>query len=158
LSGAYGKLTELACDPSGTGQYEPAAFGAVFLGATDFFDDRFNGDVTFDTTATGMSVGGIRMPSVAGLTQEQLNSPVPLPADSTLGQVFTTEMYRFTRVGGQFPTWSSATSTMTITLYEGTPESGLTQIAARDLDVLKDNGWAYLDVPAQKPGTYYLEI
>ncbi len=158
LSGAYGKLTELACDPSGTGQYEPAAFGAVFLGATDFFDDRFNGDVTFDTTATGMSVGGIRMPSVAGLTQEQLNSPVPLPANSTLGQVFTTEMYRFTRVGGQFPTWSSATSTMTITLYEGTPESGLTQIAARELDVLKDNGWAYLDVPAQKPGTYYLEI
>ncbi|GGD62077.1 MGH1-like glycoside hydrolase domain-containing protein [Microbacterium murale] len=158
LTGAYGKLTEVVCDPTGAGAYEPAAFRGVFLGATDFFTASFNSDVAFQSADGAMGLTGIQLPSTASLKQEQLNSPVPLPVGSTLGQTFTTAMYRFTRVGGQFPTWSSSSSKVTMTLYSGSPETGLTEIAAKDVEPVQDNGWAYLDVPAQPAGVYYLEI
>ncbi|MBZ2196256.1 MGH1-like glycoside hydrolase domain-containing protein [Occultella gossypii] len=158
LSGAYGKLTEIACDPNGAGAYEPPAFANVFLGASDFFDANFNGGVTFESTPTAVSLTGIQLPSPANLKQDELNSPVPLSAGHTLGQTFTTTMHRFTRVGGQFPTWSNSSSTITLALYAGTPEAGLTPVAERLVDPVQDNGWAYLDVPAQPAGVYYLEI
>lgn len=158
LEGAYGKLTEIACDPAGAGNYEAAAFHDVFLGVTDFFDSGFNGGVAFETTADAVSVTGIQLPSTASLTQDEQNSPVPLSAGHTLGQTFTTSTHRFTRVGGQLPTWSNQTSTVTLSLYEGTPENGLTLITERQVDPVQDNGWAYLEVAAQPAGVYYVEI
>jgi hypothetical protein len=158
LSGAYGKLTRFACDPTGRGQFEPDTFGSVFLGATDFFDAGFNNGVTWTASGTALSLAGIQLPSTKNLKQAELNSPVPLSAGQTLGQSFAATMYRFTRVGGQFPTWSSQNSAVTMTLYAGTPATGLTEIASREVNPLQDNGWAYLDVPDQPAGAYYLEI
>ncbi|MGN9787966.1 MGH1-like glycoside hydrolase domain-containing protein [Nonomuraea sp. ZG12] len=158
LSGAYGKLTRFACDSTGSGQYEPTVFGSVFLGATDFFDAGFNNGVTCTASDTALSLAGIQLPSTMNLQQRQLNSPVPLSAGQTLGQSFTATMYRFSRVGGQFPTWSSQNSALTMTLYVGTPETGLTEIVSREVNPVQDNGWAYLDVPDQPAGAYYLEI
>ena len=63
LSGAYGKLTRFACDPTGSGQYQPTSFGSVFLGATDFFDAGFNKDVTWTAYGTSLSLAGIQLPS-----------------------------------------------------------------------------------------------
>ncbi|MFG1912126.1 GH116 family glycosyl hydrolase [Kribbella sp. NPDC048928] len=158
LSGAYGKLTRFGCDPSGAGKYEPTAFGSVFLGATDFFDAGFNNGVTWKASDTTLSLAGIQLPSALNLQQRQQNSPVPLSSGHTLGQSFTATMYRFSRVGGEFPTWNSQNSAVTMTLYAGTPASGLTEIASREVNPLQDNGWAYLDVPDQPAGAYYLEI
>jgi hypothetical protein len=157
LSGAYGKLTELGCDPSGKGRYEPTAFSSVYFGKTDYFDAGFNDGVTWTTTATKLSLAGIQLPSSVDLKQDQLNAPIPLSPGHTLGQTFTAKAYRFTRAGGQFPTWSSANASMTLTLYSGTPATGLTKIASSELNPIKDNGWAYVDVPPQPAGAYYLE-
>lgn len=157
ISGAYGKLTRLACDPTGGGRYEPTAFSSVFLGETDFFDAGFNDGVTWTTTATKLSLAGIQMPSPVNLRQAQLNAPVPLGPGQTLGQTFTATAFRFTRAGGQFPTWNDPNASMTLTLYSGTPARGLTEIASRKVDPVQDNGWAYVDVPPQPAGTYYLE-
>ncbi|WP_432877002.1 MGH1-like glycoside hydrolase domain-containing protein [Kribbella sp. CA-245084] len=158
LSGAYGKLTRFACDSTGSGQYQPTSFGSVFLGATDFFDAGFNKDVTWTAAGTSLSLAGIQLPSTNNLKQAQTNSPVPLNAGHTIGQSFTASMYRFTRVGGQFPTWSSNNAALRMTLFAGTPATGLSEIATREVNPLKDNGWAYLDVPDQPAGSYYLEI
>lgn len=157
LSGAYGKLTRLACDPTGAGQYEPTAFTSVFLGESDFYDARFNDGVTWTTTPTKLSLAGIQIPSALNLRQAQLNAPVPLNPGQTLGQAFTATANRFTRVGGQFPTWSDPNASMKLTLYSGTPASGLTEIGSREVAPVQDNGWAYVDVPAQPAGVYYLE-
>jgi hypothetical protein len=157
LSGAHGKLTELACDPAGAGRYEPTAFRSVFLGDSDFFDAGHNGDVSWTTEGTTLRLSGIQLPSPANLRQEQHNAPVALPSGGTLGQAFVATADRFTRVGGQFPTWNSPSSTMTLTLYSGTPATGLTEIGRQEVDPLQDNGWAYVEVPAQPAGTYYLE-
>jgi hypothetical protein len=157
LSGAYGKLTELACDPSGNGNYEPTAFSSVFLGKTDYFDAGFNDEVEATATDTKLSLANIQIPSQVDLKQAQLNAPVQLLSGRTLGQTFTATAYRFNRVGGQFPTWSSSTSALKLTLYSGTPETGLTAIGSADLNPVKDNGWGYVDVPDQPAGVYYLE-
>jgi hypothetical protein len=157
LAGSYGKLTQLACDPTGKGHYEPTAFRSVFLGQADFFDAGFNDAVTWTSTPTTLSLAGIQIPSSVDLRQDQLNAPVQLLSGRTLGQSFTAKANRFTRVGGQFPTWSSSSSSMTLTLYSGTPATGLTEIASTVLNPLQDNGWGYVDVPAQPAGVYYLE-
>ena len=157
LSGAYGKLTQLACDPSGHGNYEPTAFSSVFLGGTDFFDDGFNDGVAWTTSAGKLSLTGIQLPSATDLKQAQLSDPIQLSTGHTLGQSFTSTAFRFTKVGGQFPTWSSSSTSLTLTLYSGTPATGLTEIGSAVIDPVQDNGWAYVEVPAQPAGTYYLE-
>lgn len=157
LSGAYGKLTRLAFDPTGGAHYEPTAFSSVFLGSTDYFDSGYNGGVTWTTTATKLSLAGIQIPSAANLRQAQLNAPVPLNPGQSLGQSFTVSAHGFTRVGGQFPTWSSPNSSMRLTLYSGTPATGLTEIGRSEVNPVHDNGWAYVEVAPQPAGTYYLE-
>ncbi|WP_166998961.1 MGH1-like glycoside hydrolase domain-containing protein [Paramicrobacterium fandaimingii] len=158
LSGAHGKLTQFACDPSGAGKFEPSTFKSVFVGATDFFDSRFNADVSYTATDTKLSITGIQLPSASTVKQDQVGSPVPLSTGHTLGQSFTASMYRFSKVGAQLPTWSSQNSTVTMTLYSGTPDTALTEITRREINPVQDNGWAYLDVPAQPAGTYYMEL
>ncbi len=157
LSGAYGKLTELAFDPAGTGHYQPTAFSSVLLGATDYFDSGYNEGVTWTATATKLSLAGIQIPRPANLRQEQLNAPIQLSSGQSLGQAFTAKVAGFSRVGGQFPTWSSSTTSLKLTLYSGTPATGLTEIGNTVLDPVKDNGWGYVDVPPQPAGVYYLE-
>jgi Glycogen debranching enzyme len=157
LSGAYGKLTQLAFDPTGAGHYEPTAFNSVFLGGTDFFNAGFNDGVTWTTSANKLSLTGIQLPAATDLNQAQLSDPIQLIAGHTLGQSFTSRAFRFTRVGGQFPTWNSSSTSLKLTLYSGTPATGLTEIGSAEIDPVKDNGWAYVDVPAQPAGTYYLE-
>jgi hypothetical protein len=157
LAGAYGKLTQLAVDPTGRGQYEPTAFGSVFLGQTDYFEDTYNAGVVATATPNKLTLTGIQIPSAAELRQAQLNAPVQLLPGQTLGQTFTAAAVGFTRVGGQFPTWSSSSSTLKLTLYSGSPETGLTLIASTVVNPLVDNGWAYVDVPPQPAGSYYLE-
>ncbi|MCX7522549.1 GH116 family glycosyl hydrolase [Microbacterium sp. STN6] len=157
VAGAYGKLTEFGCDPSGAGHYEKTSFSSVFLGKADYFDAGFNDGVTFTTKGSTLSLADIQMPSAADLTQPQLNAPIPLSPGHTLGQAFTASAFRFTRVGGQFPTWSSSSASMTLSLYSGTPATGLTLVGSSELNPLKDNGWGYVDVPPQPAGVYYLE-
>jgi hypothetical protein len=157
ISGAYGKITELRCDPSGNGHYEKTAFSSIFLGKTDYFDAAFNDGVTFTASGSTLSLAGIQMPSSVDLKQGQQNAPVQLLQGRTLGQSFTATAYRFTRVGGEFPTWSSSTSSMKLTLYSGTPATGLTEIGSSEVNPMKDNGWAYVDVDPQPAGVYYLE-
>lgn len=157
LSGAYGKLTELSCDPTGAGNYEPKTFSSVFLGNTDYFDAGFNEGVTPTVTETKLSLAGIQIPAPVSLRQEELNAPVQLAPGHTLGQSFTATASQFSRVGGQFPTWSNPNSSMKLTLYAGTPASGLTEIGSTVLSPVQDNGWGYVDVPAQPAGVYYLE-
>jgi len=157
LSGAYGKLAQLACDPTGRGNYAKTAFSSMFLGATDFFTAEYNDGVAWTSGTDKLALTGIQLPSSADMKQEQLNAPIQLLTGHTLGQSFTSTTFRMTRVGGQFPTWSSSSSSLTLTVYAGTPVTGLTEIASAVVNPLSDNGWAYVDVPAQPAGTYYLE-
>jgi hypothetical protein len=80
-----------------------------------------------------------------------------LPAGRTFGQTFTANE-PYTLVGGKFPTYHSADADMTLTLFRGTPETGLEPITSRRFENVEDNSWLYLEsaVPLA-PGSYYLE-
>jgi hypothetical protein len=128
----------------------------VRLGTTDYFESVYNEGVTSTATATTLSLAGIQIPVPASLRQAQLNAPVQLNAGQSLGQSFTAKA-GFSRVGGQFPTWSSSTTSLKLTLYRGTPATGLTEVGSNTLSPVQDNGWGYVDVPPQPAGVYYLE-
>ena len=85
--------------------------------------------------------------------------PINLPKDSTLGVKFTVESGIITRVGGKFPTWHSADSGCTLTLYR-LPDGDFARkekIASTKLTNVKDNSEQYVDCDPQPPGTFYLE-
>ncbi len=64
VRGSYGKLTSLAVDPTGHGQYrEPDTFGPVFLGYADIFTEELNPGVRWSRRGdllrlTGVTVSG----------------------------------------------------------------------------------------------------
>lgn len=159
LGGQYGKLTELAVDPTGRGKYEKATLNSLYLGAADVYDPVINGDVQFSLSGNELRITNITIPQPAPIVQTEHNTPIgPLVSGHTTGQAFVLEAGAFVRVGGQFPTWGTTDSGMTLTLYSGTPEDGLVQIATAADALVSDNSWVYIDVPTQGPGTYYLEM
>ena len=87
---------------------------------------------------------------------EPPRQPTELPQGTTLGQTFTAEK-PFLGVGGEFPTWSTADSGMTLSLFEKGPGGHL--LARRRFEHVADNATVMLDADAALPaGKYYLEM
>ncbi len=81
--------------------------------------------------------------------------PAELQEGSTLGQSFTATR-PFTAVGGEFPTWATTGSRVTLSLYSKGP--GGTLLMQRTLDVA-DNATVMLETGKMLPaGKYYLEM
>lgn len=160
VSGAHGKISELAVDPKGEGDYEKAAFRPVIIGGTDIFTPTYNGDVTWTATENALRVSNISAPGAGeSLSQRDRNAATePLADGHTFGQSFTVKSEFFTRAGGQFPTYYSTKSGMTLTLYQGQPEGTLTFVASKDFRDFPDNSYLYLDFEPMPKGTYYLEM
>ena len=82
--------------------------------------------------------------------------PSELPRGGTLGQTFTA-LRPFRAVGGEFPTWSTTNSGMTLSLYARGPGGRL--LARRTFPVVMDNATVLLGLTKPLPaGTYYLEM
>ena len=82
--------------------------------------------------------------------------PASLRQGGTLGQTFTAEK-PFLSVGGEFPTWSTKTSGMTLSLYANGPDGKLW--AQRTFQNVPDNAALSLDLGKSLPaGRYYLEM
>ncbi|HET6627015.1 MAG TPA: glycoside hydrolase family 78 protein [Nocardioidaceae bacterium] len=86
----------------------------------------------------------------------QQNYPAALATGHTLGQSVTTDR-PFNRIGGSFPTWSTADSDFTLTVRRGGPQGDVVT-EHRFIDH-PDNSWAEVELaqPAE-PGEYYLEM
>ena len=81
--------------------------------------------------------------------------PTELGLGSSLGQQFTVDRV-FTAVGGEFPTWNSTGSGLTLSLYADGPKGPL--IAQKQFDNVIDNATVLIDIgKTLPPGTYYLE-
>ncbi|MBV9850113.1 MAG: hypothetical protein JO250_10610 [Armatimonadetes bacterium] len=82
--------------------------------------------------------------------------PVELPGGGTLGQTFTADR-PFLAIGGEFPTWNTTSSGMTLSLYAGGPGGPL--LARRDFQNVTDNAALLLKAGKElPPGRYYLEM
>lgn len=82
--------------------------------------------------------------------------PAELRIGSTLGQTFTATR-PFKAAGGEFPTWATTNSGMTLSLYAGGPGGRL--LARRTYQNVKDNATVLLDAGRTlPPGAYYLEM
>ena len=91
-----------------------------------------------------------------GLRQSPPHQPTELHSGTTLGQTFTAAR-PFTAAGGEFPTWSTAASGMTLTLYASGP--GGTLLAQRRFKNVPDNALVLLDAGKTLPADrYYLEM
>ncbi len=98
-------------------------------------------------------------PSYADAAAMQLPStrqPFELNSGQTLGQNWRAEK-PFTAVGGDFPTWGTTDSGMTLSLYAGKP--GGKRLLTKTFTNVKDNASLLLESNAELPaGNYYLEI
>jgi hypothetical protein len=87
--------------------------------------------------------------------QSGQREPSQLGAGSTLGQSFTADK-PFKAIGGDFPTWQTANSSMTLSLYVDGPNGKL--LARRRFENVSDNATLLLQFPILPPGNYYLEM
>ena len=91
-----------------------------------------------------------------GAQDAPTRQPSRLESGSTLGQTFTAGQ-PFTEAGGDFPTWSSSGSGMTLSLYEGGP--GGRRLASHQFVNVKDNASLLIGTGKTLPaGKYYLEM
>lgn len=82
--------------------------------------------------------------------------PSEVARDGALGQTFTVTK-PFRAIGGEFPTWNSTNSGMTLSLFQNGP--GGKRLARQSFTNVKDNATVFLDAGRTLPaGTYYLEM
>ena len=92
----------------------------------------------------------------AGLRQAPPHQPSDLHPGGTLGQTFTVDR-PWTAAGGEFPTWNTTQSGMTLSLYAHGP--GGTLLAQRRFENVRDNAGLLLESAKTLPaGRYYLEM
>lgn len=90
--------------------------------------------------------------------RETPHVPAELPHGGSLGQTFTAS-HPFTAVGGEFPTWNTAYSGMTLSLYGKGRRRRLRLLARRTFANVADNATVLLDVGKPlPPGQYDLEM
>ncbi len=88
-------------------------------------------------------------------TSAAARQPTELQSDSSLGQSFTADR-AFTAAGGEFPTWATTGSRVTLSLYANGP--GGRRLAQQTLGV-SDNATVMLELGKPLPaGKYYLEM
>lgn len=91
--------------------------------------------------------------SVAVIPQPPAEVPIPLEPGQTMGQTFRA-MKDFVNVSVRCPTWGSADSGLTISLYD---RPGGNRLASQVITDHPDNGLATVR-SQQSAGTYYVEI
>ena len=95
-------------------------------------------------------------PSYAEGSVQPPRTPTAAPSGGTLGQTFSVNR-PFVAVGGEFPTWNTTDSGMTLTLYANGP--GGPRLVRKSFQRVDDNAALLLDSgKALPPGKYYLEL
>lgn len=161
VRGTWGKLTSVAVDPTGRGQYEhPDTFGPVFLGYTDVFTGDLNAGVRWSRRGdllrlTGLTVSG----PVYSVGQAGNNRAAPkLTAGHSLTQSFTVSAgNQIDTITMLMATYGAASAGVTATLRTGTiTEPGAVVISKQV--TFADNSTVTLAVPAQPAGQYVLTL
>lgn len=94
--------------------------------------------------------------SPEGMMDPAVRGPAELEAGGSLGQSFTADR-PFIAAGGEFPTWSTTNSGLTLALFAGNPQGKL--LARRTFQNVKDNATVLLQMDKPLPaGKYYIEI
>jgi chitodextrinase len=127
------------------------------------------GDYTVSLTATAtdgyttthqvtVTIERAPLVSQAGQTDVPRGGEDGLDGDTenTYGQTFTVEQ-GFSEIWPYLANFHNPDSKATLTLYEGSPEEGLTELASVRRS-WEDNSFVELDVGADAGGTYYLEM
>ena len=95
-------------------------------------------------------------PSFADGVSHALRGPAELRKGSSLGQSFTVDRL-FMGAAGEFPTWRTTESGMTLSLYAGGPGGKL--LARRKFENVHDNATVLIEMERPLPaGKYYLEM
>jgi len=85
-----------------------------------------------------------------------VHQPTELTTGDTLGQIFSVDR-SITAVGGEFPTWATEGSGMTMCLYKDGPNG--TRLSQQHFQSVRDNSTLLLKAgQTLPPGKYYLEI
>ncbi len=119
--------------------YEPGLYSDLWF--------RWNGKPLVMAYPSYADASAMRMPSA--------RQPSELNHGETLGQSFRADR-AFTAVGGEFPTWATTNSGMTLTLFAGGP--GGKVLAVKSFENVRDNAAVLLETGIQLPGSYYLQM
>lgn len=153
LKGSAGVIRELRVDPAGKGDYGPVLAREIYAG--DMPQDAANAPFTLgDNSVTLKNTRIHSNPREVGLNE--WDTPVRLEKGGSLGQSFVVDRNGLSSIAIRVPTWTSAGSAMTLSLFADGPGGEL--VATKRFENVGDNSWPTLGFPAQGKGTYYLEM
>jgi hypothetical protein len=112
-------------------------------------------DLWFRWNGKPLIIGQPEYADPAGF-KEPARQATPLVEGGTLGQSFTADR-AFVAVAGEFPTWSTTDSAMTLTLRAGGP-GGKVIVQRRFENVADNSALTLTSLAPNPPGKYYLEI
>ena len=156
LAGKDGWFDTLKLDPAGQGRYGESLIASLSIGAVPEDASAVEAERSGDTLL--LRGAAVRMP----FKIEQAKSPHPtmLQEGHTLGVKFTVASGKLIGTGGKFPTWGTANSGCTISLYR-LPDGNLKRkelIATRKLANVPDNSIQNIEFAPQSSGVFYLEM
>ena len=151
-----GWLCELKVDPSGTGKYIPSRWLGLTAGDEASLHIPPTGKVGVHNGRLVWQGATLLVPR-AVLASAERKEALPLEPGHTLAQEFTLETPGLTVVEVNCPTWYTANSGMSLSLWR---QEGSTwrQIASQRFSNVQDNGWVRLLVPPQPVGRYRVQM
>lgn len=154
LGGKDGIVTSLRMDPSGKGNY----------GRNHIISFRVGDPIPDAATKTELDASGHRLvlrdtklSIPTKIEQLEANSPELLTPGHTIGQTFVFDHGFVTSVEAKMPTWNTADSACTMTLYR-TDGAQKTKVASKRLTNVQDNEFTGFTFPDQPAGAYLLEL
>nr|MDQ2731592.1 hypothetical protein [Armatimonadota bacterium] len=113
-------------------------------------------DLWFQWNGKPLIMADASYASPEGMIDPAVHSPEELQTGESLGQSFTVDR-PFTAVGGSFPTWSTTTSGLTLSLYADNDRK--VSLSRETFRNVKDNATVMLQTEKPLPaGKYYLEV
>ncbi|NSW79304.1 MAG: alpha-L-rhamnosidase N-terminal domain-containing protein [Chthonomonadetes bacterium] len=151
-----GWLSELQVDPTGKGKYLPSCW----LGLTAGDEAVLNIPPTGAGRVQGNRLtwrGATLLVPRAVLASAERKEALRLEPGHTLAQEFTLDTAGLTAVEVNCPTWYTANSGMTLSLWRY-EDGSWRRVASQRFSNVQDNGWVRLVVSPQPAGRYRVEM
>lgn len=162
VSGAWGKLTEIAVDVNGRGRWATLSpIRDLYLGQHDVYDESWGASVQWTATDDRLRLTDIPVPGDDYKVEQGGNNgaPAEIEPGHTLGQSFTADTgAQISSITMLLATHGATGSAITATLYRGTPDTTLEQVSSARLDPVNDNTAHSIEFAPQPGGAYYLEL
>ena len=154
VGGKDGVITSLRLDPTGKGNYDRSRIIDFRIG-DPIADDTTKAEV--DPSGHRVTVKNAKLGVPTKVEQLESSSPELVTPGHTIGQSFVFEHGFLRHVEAKMPTWNTADSAVTMTVYRLDGEKK-TEVASTRLTNVKDNALAGFSFPDQPAGTYLLEL